>query len=175
MTLDLGALAASTASACCVVGTTRSLRIRAAAVLMVAAMVACVFAHQHPAAGLLSFTLALASVPVALIRRSGRVDPMTLHRALGGVVMAALAVTATAMAAGHAGMAGHDHGGVPLPAIAWSFTAGYVALSVWLVLRMVRARRGDGAPRALRAPRRHALATGEVLAMTAGVLLMAAM
>lgn len=171
MTFEVGALAASTTSACCVVGSTRSPRARIAAVLTVSAMIACVATDGHPGLALLSFALAIASVPFALERRAGSVSPMNLHRALGGVVMAALAVTATAMAA-HSGspMDAHGHG-IPLPVFASAFLVGYLALSAWLIVRMLRPR-----PAADRSARlRRILNIGEVAGMGVGMLLMGVM
>ena len=172
MMLDVGALGASTVSACCLLGSPRPRRVWISASLMVLALLGCVLASAAPGLGLVSIVLSLASAGFALQRRGGRVAPMSLHRALGGVTMAALVSLSLGMAgAGRSGAApAHSHG-VPLVAIAFAFVTGYLVYSGWLLLGMVRARRV--APRAGRT--RGLLEIGEVTGMAAGVLLMCAM
>ncbi len=172
MMLDVGALGASTVSACCLLGSTRPRRVWISASLMVLAMLGCVLASALPGLGLVSIVLSLASAGFALQRRDGRVAPMSLHRALGGVTMAALVSLSLGMVgAGRSGAAAAHSHGVPLVAIAFAFVAGYLVYSGWLLLVMVRAHRV--APRAGRP--RGLLELGEVTGMAAGVLLMCAM
>jgi hypothetical protein len=180
MMLDVGALGASTVSACCLLGSPRPRRVWISAALMVLAMLGCVLASVAPGLGLLSIVLSLASAGFALQRRDGRVSPMTLHRALGGVTMAALVSLSLGMAAtGRAGaVSGHAHG-VPLVAIAVAFVVGYLGYSAWLLVAMARNRRpaaasGRAHDRA-RSRARDLLGIGEVAGMAVGVLLMCAM
>ncbi|MEJ3405373.1 hypothetical protein WDJ51_11565 [Rathayibacter sp. YIM 133350] len=168
MTMDVGAYVASTTSACCVIGVTGSSRARIGALLMLAAMIACVLAQVAPGARLVAFACALASVPFALVRIAGRVQPVALHRAVGGVVMAALAVTGHEAVAAR-GVAGWQHHGVPLHVIVLMLTVGYAAHGVRLVVRSLRRRETDGGN-----PTRYFLGGFEVVAMTTGTLLMAA-
>ena len=174
MTADVAAVVASATSACCVVGATRSRRARVAALLMLAAMIGCAVAGWDPALRPVSFVIGLASVPFALSRTGGRVHPMSVHRALGGVLMAALAMTAGAMVAAGGGMdaGGHAHAhGIPLQGMLWAFLAGYLVFSGWLVAAVLRGGRAGG-----RADRlRRILGVGEVAGMGVGVLLMATM
>ena len=176
MPADVAAVVASATSACCVVGATRSRRARVAALLMLAAMVGCAVAEWDPALRPVSFVLGLASVPFALSRAGGRVHPMSVHRALGGVLMAALAMTTGAMAMATAGggmdAGGHAHAhGIPLQGMLWAFLAGYLVFSGWLVAVVLH---GGRAP--CRADRiRRILRVGEVAGMGVGVLLMAMM
>lgn len=176
MMLDVGALGASMVSACCLAGSQRARRVWISASLMVMAMLGCVLASASPALGLLSIALSLASAGFALQRREGRVAPMSLHRALGGVTMAAIVAWSLGMAGTHeVAVAGHAHG-APLAAIAFAFVAGYFAYSGWLLVAMGRARRlavGDG--RAGHPGARALLELGEVAGMAVGILLMCAM
>ncbi|WP_157498338.1 hypothetical protein [Leifsonia sp. Leaf336] len=173
MMLDVGALGASTVSACCLLGSPRPRRVWISASLMVLAMLGCVLAEAAPGLGLASIVLSLGSAGFALQRRDGRVAPMSLHRALGGVTMAALVAMSIGMAGARASAApGHSHG-VSLAAIAFGFVAGYLAYSVWLLIAMARARREAAADRPGRA--RGVLQFGEVAGMAVGVLLMCAM
>ncbi|QNE34942.1 hypothetical protein [Leifsonia shinshuensis] len=170
MLLDVGALGASTVSACCLLGSPRPVRVWVSAGLMVLAMAGCVLGSSVPGVGLASIVLSLASAGFALQRRAGRVPPMSLHRALGGVTMAALVamslgMTRPAVASGSA----HEHG-VSLGAIVAAFVAGYLAYSAWLLVTMARARH---LPR--RAGARGLLELGEVAGMAVGVLLMSVM
>lgn len=184
MMLDVGALGASTVSACCLLGSPRPVRVWVSAGLMVLAMAGCVLSASLPGVGLLSIVLSLASAGFALQRRAGRVAPMSLHRALGGVAMAALVAMSLGMARGggvpasasaSASPVAHVHG-VSLGAITIAFVAGYVAYSVWLLVTMVRAGRWpgggseDGAVH--RRGARGLLELGEVAGMAVGVLLM---
>ena len=172
MMLDVGALGASTVSACCLLGSPRPRRVWISASLMVLAMLGCVLASAAPGLGLVSIVLSLASAGFALQRRDGRVAPMSLHRALGGVTMAALVAMSLGMAGVPASSApAHSHG-VSLAAIAFGFVAGYLAYSAWLLIAMARARR-EAADRPGRA--RGILQFGEVAGMAVGVLLMCAM
>ncbi|MEY9950979.1 hypothetical protein [Leifsonia sp. EB34] len=170
MLLDVGALGASTVSACCLLGSPRPVRVWVSAGLMVLAMVGCVLGASVPGVGLASVVLSLASAGFALQRRAGRVQPMSLHRALGGVTMAALVAMSLGMAhGGGAPVAAHAHG-VSLGAIVGAFVAGYLAYSAWLLVTMARARR---LPHRLGA--RGLLEFGEVAGMAVGVLLMSVM
>lgn len=170
MLLDVGALGASTVSACCLLGSPRPVRVWVSAGLMVLAMLGCVLGSSVPGVGLAAIVLSLASAGFALQRRSGRVPPMSLHRALGGVTMAALVGMSLGMSRG-GGVSGSAHAhGVSLGAIVVAFVAGYLAYSAWLLVTMARERRlprGRGA--------RGVLELGEVAGMSVGVLLMAAM
>jgi|GEM_PF-1655352 len=169
MLLDVGALGASTVSACCLLGSPRPVRVWVSAVLMVLAMAGCVLGSSVPGVGLAAIVLSLASAGFALQRRSGRVPPMSLHRALGGVTMAALVGMSLGMPrGGGAAVAPHAHG-VSLGAIVAAFVAGYLAYSAWLLVTMVRARRLP------RRPARGLQELGEVAGMAVGILLMAAM
>lgn len=175
MTLDVGALGASTVSACCLIGATRPRRVWVSAGLMVLAMLGCVLASAAPGFGLASIVLSLASAGFALHRRSGRVAPMSLHRALGGVTMAALVSLSLGMAgrlgATEAGTGSAHAHGFSLGVIVAAFVAGYLAYSVWLIVVMTRshrARRAVGRTRGL-------LELGEVSGMAVGVLLMCLM
>ncbi|MFB9749220.1 hypothetical protein [Leifsonia shinshuensis] len=178
----MGALGASTVSACCLLGSPRPVRVWVSAGLMVLAMAGCVLSAAVPGIGLLSILLSLASAGFALQRRAGRVAPMSLHRALGGVTMAALVAMSLGMSRGgasaSAASSAHAHG-VSLGAIAVAFVAGYVAYSVWLLVTMVRAgqRPGEdpGPAVAHRRGARGLLELGEVAGMAVGVLLMAVM
>ncbi|MFF2772908.1 hypothetical protein ACFVUP_37995, partial [Streptomyces bacillaris] len=167
MLLDVGALGASTVSACCLLGSPRPARVWVSAGLMVLAMLGCVLAPAAPGLGLLSILLSLASAGFALQRRGGRVAPMGLHRALGGVTMAALVAMSLGMTRGGGTMTEHAHG-VPLGAIAQAFVAGYLVYSGWLLVGMARAHRRRPASRDL-------LRLGEVAGMALGVLLMCVM
>ncbi|MGH1523485.1 hypothetical protein ACRAWC_05225 [Leifsonia sp. L25] len=170
MLLDLGAFGASTVSACCLLGTARPARVWVSAGLMVLAMAGCVLGSSVPGVGLASIVLALASAGFALQRRSRRVPPMSLHRALGGVTMAALVAMSPGMARGSgAPVPAHAHG-VSLGAIVVAFVAGYLAYSTWLLVTMARAR---GLER--RRGGRGLLELGEVTGMAVGVLLMSVM
>lgn len=168
MLLDVGALGASTVSACCLLGSPRPVRVWVSAALMVLAMAGCVLGSSVPGVGLAAIVLSLASAGFALQRRSGRVPPMSLHRALGGVTMAALVGMSLGMPRAGAGVSAHAHG-VSLSAIAVAFVAGYLAYSAWLLATMTRARR------LTRPGARGLLELGEVAGMAVGVLLMAAM
>ncbi|MFE4470149.1 hypothetical protein ACFRFH_15155 [Leifsonia sp. NPDC056824] len=169
MLLDVGALGASTVSACCLLGSPRPVRVWVSAGLMVLAMLGCVLGSSVPGVGLAAIVLSLASAGFALQRRSGRVPPMSLHRALGGVTMAALVGMSLGMSRGGASGSAHAHG-VSLGVIVVAFVAGYLAYSAWLLVTMAREshltrRRGA----------RGLLELGEVAGMSVGVLLMAAM
>ncbi|MEN2739220.1 hypothetical protein ABCS02_15625 [Microbacterium sp. X-17] len=169
MLLDVGALGASTVSACCLLGSPRPVRVWVSAALMVLAMAGCVLGSSVPGVGLAAIVLSLASAGFALQRRSGRVPPMSLHRALGGVTMAALVGMSLGMSrGGGAAVSAHAHG-VSLGAIVVAFVAGYLAYSAWLLVTMVRARHVP------RPGARRLLQLGEVAGMAVGVLLMAAM
>lgn len=171
MMLDVGALGASTVSACCLLGASRPRRVWISASLMVLAMLGCVLASSAPGLGLASIVLSLASAGFALQRREGRVAPMSLHRALGGVTMAALVAMSLGMAGtGSRSAMVHEHG-VPLAAIALAFVAGYLVYSGWLLVTMVRARRAAPSPGRTRG----LLEIGELAGMAVGVLLMCAM
>lgn len=172
MAFDIGALGASTLSACCLLGSARPWRVWTAAALMVLAMLGCVMASAAPGLGLISIVLSLASAAFALHRREGRVSPMSLHRALGGVTMAALVAHSLSMGAPQA-VSAHAHHGVSLMAIVVAFVAGYLAYSAWILVAMLRS--GAGAPGRPGGRRRRVLAIGEVTAMIAGVLLMTLM
>ena len=174
MLLDVGALGASTVSACCLFGSPRPVRVWMSAGLMVLAMAGCVLGSVMPGVGLASIVLSLASAGFALQRRAGRVPPMSLHRALGGVVMAALVAMSLGMGRGggaavSASVPAHAHG-VSLGAIVVAFVAGYLAYSGWLLVAMVRGRRFRGRPGT-----RGLLQLGEVAGMALGVLLMSVM
>lgn len=171
MMLDVGALGASTVSACCLLGAPRPRRVWISAALMVLAMLGCVFAAVAPWLGLLSIVLSLASAGFALQRREGRVAPMSLHRAIGGVTMAALVALSLSMRAPHL-EAAHAHGS-SFVAIVAAFAAGYLAYSAWLLVGMLRANRVHVEQPGGR--RRALLELGEVAGMTAGVLLMSLM
>jgi hypothetical protein len=182
MMLDVGALGASTVSACCLLGSPRPRRVWISASLMVLAMLGCVLASALPGLGLVSIVLSLASAGFALQRHDGRVAPMSLHRALGGVTMAALVSLSLGMASGVPGsraagalVPAHAHG-VSLAAIAVAFVTGYLGYSAWLLVGMLRAPRGaSSAGRAGRVRPRALLELGEVAGMAAGVVLMCAM
>lgn len=183
MMLDVGALGASTVSACCLLGSPRPVRVWVSAGLMVLAMAGCMLSATVPGIGLLSILLSLASAGFALHRRAGRVAPMSLHRALGGVTMAALVAMSLGMSRGGGGLpasasSAHAHG-VSLGAIAVAFVAGYVAYSVWLLVTMARAGQRPGEDPspgvAHRRTARGLLELGEVAGMAVGVLLMAVM
>ncbi|MFE4952047.1 hypothetical protein ACFQ9V_18235 [Leifsonia sp. NPDC056665] len=165
----MGALGASTVSACCLLGSPRPVRVWVSAGLMVLAMLGCVLGSSVPGVGLAAIVLSLASAGFALQRRSGRVPPMSLHRALGGVTMAALVGMSLGMSRGGASGSAHAHG-VSLGAIVVAFVAGYLAYSVWLLVTMARERRLQRRPGA-----RRLLELGEVAGMAVGVLLMAVM
>ena len=171
MTFDVGALGASTASACCLAGTTRSRRPRVSAALMVLAMVGSVFSESSSEAGLLAFVLALASAAFALTRVDGRVPPMSLHRALGGITMAALVAMSLGMSSKQPMALDHVHG-MPLPALVLAFVAAFLGYTVWLIATMLRSRNrvSDRGRR-----KRVMLEVGEVAGMAIGVVLMAAM
>jgi len=170
MLLDVGALGASTVSACCLLGSPRPVRVWVSAGLMVLAMAGCVLGSSVPGVGLAAIVLSLASAGFALQRRSGRVPPMSLHRALGGVTMAALVAMSLGMSrdGGGGAVSAHAHG-VSLGSIVVAFVAGYLAYSAWLLVTMVRTRHLP------RRPGRGLLELGEVAGMAVGVLLMAAM
>lgn len=177
MMFDVGALGASAVSACCLLGTPRPLRVWISSSLMVLAMLGCVLASAAPGLGLVSIVLSLASAGFALQRREGRLAPMSLHRALGGVAMAALVAMSLGMAGAHVPAApAHAHG-VPIAVIAFALVAGFLAYSAWLLVAMARAgasaRAAAARPRGARA--RGLLELGEVAGMTVGVLLMCAM
>ncbi|MCI0158395.1 hypothetical protein KNO15_16965 [Leifsonia shinshuensis] len=179
MMLDVGALGASTVSACCLLGSPRPRRVWISASLMVLAMLGCVLASAAPGLGLVSIVLSLASAGFALQRRDGRVAPMSLHRALGGVTMAALVSLSLGMAGapdargGGAVVPAHAHG-VSLAAIAFAFVAGYLVYSAWLLAGMLRVARGASSP-IRRVRPRSLLAVGEIAGMAVGVVLMCAM
>jgi hypothetical protein len=170
MTFDVGALGAYTASACCLVGTTRSRRAWISAVLMVLSMIGCVLMGSTPGVGLLSFVLALGSAGFALVRVSGRVPPMSLHRALGGITMAALVGMSLGRSTAAAATRGHIHG-MSLGALVSAFAAGYLVYTAWLVVDMLR----SGRRTRWRSDRQLLLAVGETAGMGAGVVLMALM
>ncbi|WP_434316854.1 hypothetical protein [Leifsonia sp. P73] len=171
MLLDVGALGASTVSACCLLGSPRPVRVWVSAGLMVLAMAGCVLGASVPGVRLAAIVLSLASAGFALQRRSGRVPPMSLHRALGGVTMAALVGMSLGMSrdgGGGGAVSAHAHG-VSLGSIVVAFVAGYLAYSAWLLVTIVRTRHLP------RRPGRGLLELGEVAGMAVGVLLMAAM
>ncbi|WP_223691390.1 hypothetical protein [Leifsonia poae] len=172
MAFDIGALGASTLSACCLLGSARPWRVWSAAALMVLAMLGCVLASVAPGVGMIAIALSLASAAFALHRRAGRVSPMSLHRALGGVTMAALVAHSLSMRTPQPGVA-HAHHGVSLIAIVVAFVAGFLAYSAWLLVAMSRADAGTPVQPGRR--RRRMLAIGEVSGMVAGVLLMSMM
>lgn len=179
MMLDVGALGASTISACCLLGSPRPRRVWASASLMVLAMLGCVLASAAPGLGLVSIVLSLASAGFALQRREGRVDSMSLHRALGGVVMAAVVAMSLGMTGRGAATASTHAHGMSLAAVAFAFVGGYLAYSAWLLVAMARARRAAGllagAGRRSGAGTRGLLEVGEVAGMALGVLLMCVM
>ncbi|MEY9853886.1 hypothetical protein ABH923_003564 [Leifsonia sp. EB41] len=169
MLLDVGALGASTVSACCLLGSPRPVRVWVSAGLMVLAMLGCVLGSSVPGVGLAAIVLSLASAGFALQRRSGRVAPMSLHRALGGVTMAALVGMSLGMSRGGDSVSAHAHG-VSLGAIVVAFVAGYLAYSAWLLVTMARERQLPH-----RRGARGLLELGEVAGMAVGVLLMSVM
>ena len=174
MLLDVGALGASTVSACCLLGSPRPARVWVSAALMVLAMAGCVLGSSVPGVGLAAIVLSLASAGFALQRRSGRVPPMSLHRALGGVTMAALVGMSLGMTRGgsasdSAPASAHAHG-VSLGAIVVAFVAGYLAYSAWLLVTMARERH-----RPRRRGARGLLELGEVAGMAVGVVLISVM
>lgn len=133
--------------------------------LMLAAMGVCLTTRGSAIGAFAAALLAASSVIPALAGGRSGITPMRLHRAIGGITMAALAVVMSTMGAAASG--GHAHTPSPL-LIVLALVAAQAILSVRIVASTIRSVCADPAAWTPRA----AAHLGEVAVMTAGTGLM---
>lgn len=146
--------------------------------LMLAAMGVCLATRGSALGAFAAASLATASVVPALAGGRSRISPIRLHRALGGITMAALAVVMSTMGVPVASGPGHVAGAhataahsISLHAVVLALVVAQTALSLHIVRSTIRRQRPIGA----RWSTRSALHLGEVAVMAAGTGLMLSM